>query len=119
MRHLYVTKINEVQIEDAGSVKLVLWVSSRFNFDALEIGEEVEGRGLGGEFNGSVEERRGGIRAIHGVGFVDFRAEERAGAIVEGEEPPAGFLQVAEAIAKVGSQCDAGSHGFCFTRRDP
>jgi len=98
-------------------MKLTVWRSSGFGFEELEAGEEVEGRGLGGEFDGGVVEGRGAVRAVHGGGFVDFRAKERAGAIVEGEEPPPGFLELAEAVAEVGSQCDAGSHGFPFRRQ--
>ena len=85
--------------------------SAGFDFDAEEIGEKVE-RGCGsGEFDGRVEEGLGAMRAIDGGGFVDFGAEERAGSIVEGEEPGPGFPQVGEAVAKVGSQRDACSHG--------
>ena len=85
--------------------------SSGLDFDALEIGEEIEGRGAGGEFDGSVEERERAWRAVDGGGFVDFGAEEWAGAVVEGEEVATGLLEVTEAVAEVGSQCDAGSHG--------
>ena len=53
-------------------MKLVVLGSSGFGFDELEMREEIERRGLGGEFDGCVEEGWGGIRAIHGGGFVDF-----------------------------------------------
>ena len=80
-------------------MKLVgLW-SSGIGFDELETGEQIEGRGLGGEFDDRVEEVRGGIRAVHGGGFVDFGAKERAGSIVEGKEPPPPLPQVGEAVA--------------------
>lgn len=98
-------------------MELMIWRSPGFDFDELEICQEFEGRGLGGEFDGRVEEGRGAVRAIHGGGFVDFRAKERARSIVEVEEAPPGFAQVAEAVAEVGTQCDAGSHGLRFTRR--
>ena len=91
--------------------------SAGFDFDAKEIGEKIERGCGGGEFDGRVEEGLGAMRAIDGGGFVDFGAEERAGSIVEGEEPGPGFPQVGEAVAEVGSQRDAGSHGFWFTRR--
>ncbi len=94
-------------------MELMVRRSSRFGFDVLEIGEQVEWGGLGGEFNGGVEERQGAIRAVHRRGFVDFGAEERAGSIVEGEKPRPGFPQMSETVAEVGSQCDASSHdGF-------
>ena len=92
-------------------MEFVIWWSSGFDFDAEEFGEKIEWRGPGGEFNGRVEEWLGAIRAVHGGGFVDFWAEERLRSIVEGEEPPPSHLEVSEAVAKVGSQCDAGSHG--------
>ena len=97
-------------------MEFVFLRSTGFDFDAEEIGEKVE-RGCGsGEFDGRVEEGLGAMRAIDGGGFVDFGAEERAGSIVEGEEPGPGLPEVGEAVAEVGSQCDAGSHGLSSSR---
>jgi len=114
VRQAQIPAIEKIQIEGARSVELVLWRSSQFDFDVLESGEEIERRDPGGEFDGGVKESRGTVRAIHGDGFVDFGAEERAGPIVEGEESPSALLQVGEAVAEVRSQSDSGSHGCCF-----
>ena len=84
---------------------------SGFDFDLLKLGEEIEGRGLGGEFDGGVKERQGACRAVHGGGFVDFGAKERSRSIMEGKDATSGLPEMAEAVAEVGSQCDAGSHG--------
>ena len=56
---------------------------------------------MGGKFYGGVVEGLGAVRAVHGGGFVDFGTKERAGSIVEVEEVPPGFLEVAKAVAEV------------------
>ena len=82
-------------------MEFVFLRSTGFDFDAEEIGEKIERGCGGGEFDGRVEEGLGAMRAIDGGGFVDFGAEERAGSIVEVEEVPPGFLEVAKAVAEV------------------
>lgn len=99
-------------------MELVFGRPSGFDFDALKIGEEVEGRGLGGEFDGGVEKGQGAWRAVHGGGFVDFGAKEGAGTVVEGEEVSAGLPEMGEAVAEVGSQCDADSHEVTRSHED-
>ncbi|MFA7343981.1 MAG: hypothetical protein WC003_06730 [Terrimicrobiaceae bacterium] len=106
-----ISVIEKIQVEGARSVEFMIRRPPQFDFDVLEIGEQIERRDLGGEFDGGIEEGRGAIRAVHRGSFVDIRAKERAGAIVEGKEPPPALAQVSEAVAEVGSQCDADSHG--------
>jgi len=71
-RYDQVSIIKKVQIERAWAVEFMFLRSSGFDFDAEEFGEKIEWRGLGGEFDGRVEEWLGAVRAIDGGGFVDF-----------------------------------------------
>lgn len=111
MRYPRIVEIKEIQIEGARAMQRMQWAPARFDFDRLKLNEEIERRGIGGKFDGSIQEGLGAWRAIHGGGFVNFGAEERAGFIVEGKEPPPGLTQVCETVAKIGSQCNTGSHG--------
>jgi hypothetical protein len=98
-------------------MKRVLLGSSEFDLEGLQACQEVE-RGEGrGEFDGRVEKGRRTFRTSNGVGLVDLRAKERTRTFMEAEETEARLLEKMQPVPKVGSQGDAGSHGFWFKRR--
>ena len=82
-------------------MELMLAGSAGLEFDELELREEIQRRGAGGDFDGSVEKRRRTIRAIHGRRFVDFRAKKRTATIMEQEKTSAGRLKVGESVTEV------------------
>jgi hypothetical protein len=105
-----ISTIQEVDIDRAGNVPLMLRGAAHCDFDLSEVLEQLEWIAVVAELDDGVEKRRGAGLASHRFGFIDGRGNEWLQNARNSSNSTASRIQVAEAIAKIRSKRNASSH---------